>query len=145
MVEMGKVAKKAPSYLDAYLERFREWLTDHSISEFAINPDGQVWIERAGDAHMVPVVGEVIDPKKAIDIAQAIVGDANAKVSKLRPLVSGKVDYQGRPLRVQVAIPPTVETGASLSIRLFSPKGIANYRAESVSYTHLTLPTKRIV
>ncbi len=143
MVEMGKVATRTPSYLDAYLEQFREWLTDHSISEFAINPNGQVWIERAGDAHMIPVVGEVIDPKKAIDIAQAIVGDANAKVSKLRPLVSGKVDYQGRPLRVQVAIPPAVETGASLSIRLFSTQGIANYRAEYLFGEAVSLDQKR--
>ncbi|NRB19812.1 MAG: Flp pilus assembly complex ATPase component TadA [Rhodobacteraceae bacterium] len=140
---MGTTTKKAPSYLEAYLERFREWLTDHSISEFAINPDGQVWIERAGDAHMIPVVGEVIDPKKTIDIAQAIVGDANAKVSKLRPLVSGKVDYQGRPLRVQVAIPPAVETGASLSVRLFSPKGIANYKAEYLFGEAVSLDQKR--
>lgn len=143
MVEMGKVATRTPSYLDSYLEQFREWLTDHSISEFAINPNGQVWIERAGDAHMIPVVGEVIDPKKAIDIAQAIVGDANAKVSKLRPLVSGKVDYQGRPLRVQVAIPPAVETGASLSVRLFSPKGIANYKAEYLFGEAVSLDQKR--
>jgi len=118
------------SYVDAYLEPYQNWLTDRGISEFAVNPDGHVWIERSGDAHMVRVDELSVDSGRAIDIARAIVGDANAKVSKSRPLVSGKIDYQGRPLRVQVAIPPAVETGASLSIRLFSAGGIPDYKAE---------------
>ena len=112
------VSNVLASYVDAYLEPFARWLTDPKISELAINPDGQVWIERAGDAHMGQAGGQKIDARAAIDIAQAIVGDAKAKVSKSHPLVSGKIEYRTRPLRVQVAIPPAVEQGASLSIRL---------------------------
>lgn len=134
---------RIPSYLDAYLEPFKEWLLDPEISEFVINPDGQIWIERSGDAHMVSVEGKIIEARMAIDVAQAIVGDANAKVSKSCPLVSGKIDYQGRPLRVQVAIPPVVEKGASLSVRLFSTEGIPDYKAEYLFGEAVSLDEKR--
>lgn len=130
MGESHAAPARSPSYLDAYLTPFREWLTDPGITEFAINPDGEVWIERSGQAHMERVEGQAVAAKTAADVAQAIVGDANAKVSKSHPLVSGKIDYQGRPLRVQVAVPPAVEKGASLSVRMFSSSGISNYRAE---------------
>lgn len=131
------------SYVDAYLEPFAEWLTDPSISELAINPGGLVWIERAGEAHMSPAGIHKIEPAHAIDIAQAIVGDAKAKVSKSRPLVSGKIDYCGRPLRVQVAIAPAVEQGASLSIRLFSTQSIPGFKAEYLFGEAVSLETKR--
>lgn len=118
------------SYVDAYLQPFSKWLLDESVSELVINPDGKVWIERAGDSHMVLVEGLAIEARQAIDLAQSMVGDAKAKVSKTRPLVSGKIEYRGRPLRVQVAIPPAVENGASVSIRLFATQSIPNYAAE---------------
>jgi len=137
------VSTARPSYVDAYLEPFADWLTDGRISELAINPDGQVWIERAGDAHMIPIEGQIVAAGKAIDIAQAIVGDAKAKVSKTRPLVSGKIDYMGRPLRVQVAIPPAVEQGAALSIRLFSTTGIPDYKAEYLFGEAVSLDERR--
>ena len=137
------MTKHQASYVDAYLEPFADWLSDHDISEFAINPDGQVWIERAGDAHMVAVEICNVDAATAIDIAQAIVGDAKAKVSKSRPLVSGKIDYRGRPLRVQVAIPPAVEHGASLSVRLFSTEGLPDYKAEYLFGEAISLDAKR--
>ncbi|TLP55543.1 type II secretion system protein E [Parasedimentitalea maritima] len=133
------------SYVDAYLEPFAEWLTDPGISELAINPGGLVWIERAGAAHMIPAGTRKIEPANAIDIAQAIVGDAKAKVSKSRPLVSGKIDYRGRPLRVQVAIAPAVEHGASLSIRLFSTQGMPGFKAEYLFGEAVSLEAKRCV
>ncbi|MDN5788154.1 ATPase, T2SS/T4P/T4SS family [Pseudorhodobacter sp.] len=131
------------SYVDAYLQPFKTWLQDGSVSELVINPDGSVWIERAGDTHMALVEGQTIGAREAIDLAQAIVGDAKAKVSKLRPLVSGKIDYLGRPLRVQVAIPPAVEHGASVSIRLFSTQSIPNFTAEYLFGTAVSLDDMR--
>ena len=131
------------SYVDAYLEPFAEWLTDPGVSELAINPDGQVWIERAGAAHMTPVAGRRVTAQSAIDIAQTIVGDAKAKVSKSRPLVSGKISFRNRPLRVQVAIPPAVEDGASISIRLFPTSGIPDFKAEYLFGKAISLEEKR--
>ncbi|WP_446720297.1 ATPase, T2SS/T4P/T4SS family [Leisingera sp. ANG-M1] len=131
------------SYVDAYLEPFAEWLTDPGISELAINPNGQVWIERSGAAHMTPVAGKNVAAQTAVDIAQAIVGDAKAKVSKSRPLVSGKISFRDRPLRVQVAVPPAVEDGASVSIRLFPANGIPDFKAEYLFGKAISLEDKR--
>ena len=115
------------SYLERYLEPFRELLLRDDIVEIAINPDGKVWIEAAGDATMRHE-GQAVDRATAFNMAQTIVGDANARVSEKNPLVSGKVEYAGRPLRVQVAVPPAIELGASITIRLFATAGVQGYK-----------------
>jgi len=124
------MTKRLANYVDSYLKPFSEWLEDKTIVELAINSDGQVWIERNGDAHMGMVEGRVIASQMSMDLAQSIVGDAGAKISKKKPLVSGKIEYKGRPLRIQVAMPPAVENGASITIRLFSKEGVPDYKAE---------------
>ena len=131
------------SYLDAYLKPFSEWLEDPSIVELAINSDGQLWIERNGDAHMGKVEGTIIATQMSKDLAQSIVGDAGAKLSKTKPLVSGKIEYKGRPLRIQVAMTPAVENGASLTIRLFSKEGIPDYKAEYLFGEAVSLDARR--
>ena len=119
-------AAPVSSYLERYLEPFRELLSREDVSEIAINPDGKVWIEVAGDASMRHE-GQIVDRSAAINMAQTIVGDANARVSEKNPLVSGKVEYAGRPLRVQVAVPPAIDRGASITIRLFASGNVRDY------------------
>ncbi|ATG38093.1 P-type DNA transfer ATPase VirB11 (plasmid) [Phaeobacter piscinae] len=131
------------SYAASYLKPFAKWLEDPSIVELAINEDGKLWIERAGDAHMVCVEGETVATQKAKDLAQAIVGEAGAKLSKSKPLVSGKIEYEDRPLRIQVAMTPAVEKGASVTIRLFSKGGIPDYKAEYLFGEAVSLDAKR--
>lgn len=125
---MSKTALPS-SYLERYLAPFGEWLTDETVIELAVNTDGRVWIERRG-AEAMERVGLTIDPMDAVNLGTAIVGDAKAKLSEKTPLVSGKVAFKGRPLRVQVAVPPAVETGASITIRLFGRADIRSYRPE---------------
>ena len=96
------------SYLERYLDPFRDLLLRDDVVEIAINPDGKVWLEVAGDATMRHK-GQTVDCNTALNMAQTIVGDAKARVSEKNPLVSGKVEYAGRPLRVQVAVPPAIE------------------------------------
>ncbi len=120
---------QAASYLERYLSAFELWLTDDDIVEIALNPDGQVWVEQRGAVSM-EMVDHRMNPADAINLGTAMVGDANAKVSEKNPLVSGKVAYQGRPLRVQVVIPPAVEHGASITIRLFGQTDIRAFVPE---------------
>ncbi len=115
------------SYLEQYLVPFRDLLIREDVVEIAINPDGRVWIERAGAAAMSRE-GQTIDPRTALNMAQTIVGDARARVSEKNPLVSGKIDYAGRPLRVQVVVPPAIDRGASITIRLFAAKSPRDFR-----------------
>lgn len=137
------MTKRTANYVDSYLKPFAEWLEDKTIVELAINSDGQIWVERNGDAHMSKVSGRTIASQMSKDLAQSIVGDAGAKISKNKPLVSGKIEYKGRPLRIQVAMPPAVENGASITIRLFSKEGIPDYRAEYLFGKAVSLDQRR--
>lgn len=114
------------SYLERYLDPFSALLRRDDVVEIAINPDGKVWVEFAGDANMRHE-GQTVNHNTALNMAQSIVGDARARVSEKTPLVSGKVDYAGRPLRVQVAVPPAIEQGASITIRLFASGNLTDY------------------
>ncbi len=91
-----------------------------------LTPDGKVWLEVAGDATMRHE-GQTVDRTTALNMAQTIVGDAKARVSEKNPLVSGKVEYACRPLRVQVAVPPAIDHGASITIRLFASGSVRDY------------------
>ncbi|GFE67267.1 P-type DNA transfer ATPase VirB11 [Litoreibacter roseus] len=106
------------SYLEQYLEPFRDLVLRADVVELAINPDGAVWIECQGAGAMEPI-NRKIEHHTAANLAASLVGDARAKVSENSPLVSGKIAYGGRPLRIQVVVPPAVEQGAAISIRLF--------------------------
>ena len=66
--------------------------------------------------------GKRVEAKAAQNLAQSIVGDAKARVSEKNPLVSGKIDYAGRPLRVQIAVPPAIEQGARSPSASLHPK-----------------------
>jgi len=130
------------SYLEQYFEPFREWLSRDDIVELAINPNGEVWVEVAGDATMRPA-GKRVEAKAAQNLAHSIVGDAKARVSEKNPLVSGKIDYAGRPLRVQIAVPPAIEQGASITIRLFAPKTAREFKPAFLFGEAVSLETLR--
>ena len=42
------------SYLDTYLGQLDAALSDPAVMELAINADGSIWLERAGQIHMTP-------------------------------------------------------------------------------------------
>lgn len=62
---------------------------------------------------------------------------------KKNPLVSGKVEYAGRPLRVQVAVPPAIDKGASITIRLFASGNIEDYAPTYLFGKAVSLDTLR--
>ena len=107
------------TYLAKYLRPFAPWLTDPASTELSVNADGRVWIRAVGDHAMRPVPELHVAPGQARELAAAIVGHARGKLSKAAPLTSGKVEFEGRPMRAQVAVEPAVERGAAISIRLF--------------------------
>ena len=117
------------TYLEQYLNPFRDLITRDDIVELAINADGHVWIERQGAAWMEST-GAVLQPGAAANLAATLVGDAKAKLSEKTPLVSGKIEFRGRPLRVQVVAPPAVECGAAISLRLFGSASLEQYRPD---------------
>ncbi|MDP5218815.1 ATPase, T2SS/T4P/T4SS family [Ruegeria sp. 2205SS24-7] len=136
------VATLPASYLEQYLEPFRDLIECADIVELAINPDGQVWIERQG-ASTMEQTGQNIAGPAAANLAATLVGDARAKMSEKSPLVSGKIEYRDRPLRIQVVVPPAVERGAAISIRLFGMGEQTTYEPEYLFGEPVSLDDKR--
>ena len=112
--------KPRGSFLQTYLKKLDRYLKDPKLVEIAINPDGQVWIERQGDDVMKRVEGMMFSPSDARDLGRAIASDVGAPISEKKPVVSGKVLFDCEPLRAQVVIAPVIETGASITLRRYS-------------------------
>lgn len=130
------------SYLERYLAPFRDLIMRDDVVELAINPDGRVWIEYRGVAAMEET-GQQLDPAAASNLANTLVGDARARLSERAPVISGKIEYRGRPLRVQVVVPPAVDKGAAISIRLFGAATLADYKPAYLFGTPVSLNERR--
>lgn len=132
-----------PRYVDVYLEPLREWLEREDVVEIAINPDGSIWIERLGSASM-EMIDKRVTAREAVDLATSLVANTNARVSREQPVVSGKIEYAGQPLRVQVVIAPAVEAGASITIRMFGKSSRALPEPEWLFGQAVSLDDQRI-
>ena len=104
----------APSYFERALGPLRELVDDREVIEIALNPDGRVWIERAGDAVM-SATGHMLGPGEARLLAMQLCGQTS--LSAERPMVSTSFIRRGENWRVQVIAPPVVEGGYAVSLR----------------------------
>lgn len=114
----------AASFLESYVEPIHELLTDPSIVEIAINPDGKIWAEQQGAPFMVPCPAYAYDTCMAANLGTAIASETGATFSAKKPIFSGKIIYAGRPLRAQVIADPVVEGGTAVTLRAYSHRKI---------------------
>ena len=114
------------TFLASYLRPLAGVLTDADVVEVAINPDGQVWTESQGSAHMKRLDEVRFSESAAKDLASTIASSTHGQISEKKPLVSGKIEYGGKPVRAQVVYRPIVEGGPSITLRRYSeaPLGI---------------------
>lgn len=111
------------SYVEQYLSPLREYLTDDHVNELVINPNGSIFIEAAGAAHMHEI--NVTLPTHSIKrLGAQLAGETRNTLGALNPIVSGRVAVWGNPQRVQIVIEPAIEHGVSLSIRKYLTKGL---------------------
>jgi type IV secretion system protein VirB11 len=109
------------SYVEQYLAPLKKYLLDDTVNELAINPDGSIFVETAGDEHMHQI--HMTLPVNSIKrLGSQLAGDTKNTLGAQTPIVSGRVTVWGKPLRVQVVIEPAVEGGVSLSIRKYLSK-----------------------
>ena len=94
-------------------------LSDRLV-EIAINPDGCVWIEERGDAHMKRAHLK-LDPGEIRNIADQIANSAKVVVSDNKPVYSVSVTFDIWQMRAQILIPPAVQSGVAISLRFFNP------------------------
>mgnify|MGYP003668610560 FL=1 len=116
---MNKAPQRA-SFLLSYLAPLSGYLGDPRMVEVTINPDGRVWFERQGDSHMQEAEQLTFAPAQAADLAKAIASDVDVPLSTKKPIVSGKVEHGGAPLRAQVVAKPVIEGAAAITFRRYS-------------------------
>lgn len=124
------------SFLTSYLAPLEPLLEDAGVVEIAINPDGWVWVEHQGAAHMTAETDIQFAPRQAEDLANAIASDVSVPLSTKRPVVSGKIEVAGHPIRAQVVAPPIVEGAPSITFRRY---GRAKLVVKDVGLLHGTL------
>ncbi|PZQ96165.1 MAG: type II secretion system protein E [Cereibacter sphaeroides] len=89
------------------------------VVEVAINPDGNVWIERRGAVHMEQVEQLTVERSLSINLGQAIASAVGVQFSQRLPTVSGKITWDKIAIRAQVIAPPVVEGGMAIALRPF--------------------------
>lgn len=69
---------------------------------------------------MVGLEGVFYSPAQARDLAASIASATHGQISEKKPLVSGKIEMNGKPIRAQVVYPPVVDGGPSITLRRYS-------------------------
>lgn len=106
------------SFLKQYLLPLAPVLRDPSVVEVAINPDGRIWVERIGATHMT-VLETVYAVARASDLGRAIASETRSRLGSETPMVSGKIEVDGQPVRAQVIVAPVIEGGAAVTLRRY--------------------------
>ncbi len=116
---------------------------DSKIVEIAINGDGKVWLEKQGAAHMELYAGHTFSQSDALELGRSIAGSIGLPISIKKPVISGKIEYQGIPLRAQVLMEPAVEGATVITLRAYSQKKIAIESIELIYGNLVDLDQKR--
>lgn len=114
----------ATSFLEAYIEPIRPALLDPHIVEVCVNSDGHIWVERQGASHMELFDAHRFQPEAAANLGTSIANELKLSFSETKPILSGKIEYRGKPLRAQVVAAPAVDGGTVLSLRSYSQQKI---------------------
>ena len=103
-------------FLEHYLGPLNEWLGAPDVNEVAINPDGRVWIERAGQGAMIPT-DTTLPTESVMRLARQIAGQAGQRFSEDNPVTGAKLALdEDAVLRAHIIMSPVVE-GVALSLR----------------------------
>ena len=87
------------SYLDTYLGQLDAALSDPAVMELAINADGSIWLERAGQIHMTASSLAALPARAVRDLASQIANSTSNPFTETAPLVSAAVKYRDLMLR----------------------------------------------
>ncbi|WP_347140720.1 ATPase, T2SS/T4P/T4SS family [Paracoccus sp. SSK6] len=105
-------------HLETRLQVLRPLLGDETTIEIAINADGRVWVERAGDSHM-SLAGIILQPVEVRDLAGLIANKQRLTLTDSQPAISTTAEVAGATLRCQAIIPPASAGGTVISVRVF--------------------------
>ena len=120
------------SYLDTYLGQLDAGLSNPAVMELAINADGSIWVERAGQIHMTASGLPALPARAVRDLASQIANSTSNTFTEAAPLVSAAVSYRDLMLRCQVVGSPAVANGTVIGIRIFRSRQGDTRRAARV-------------
>lgn len=132
-------------YLHHYLNQIGALIRDPAMIEIALNGDGRIWTERAGQAVMQEASLPGLEAHFARDLAKQIANDQSLSLNEIAPMVSASVEFEGVNLRCQVIVPPASATGTVISLRLFRPRaaGAAPHRFGLLRDVKLSMEEER--
>ena len=114
MTALRQVKRAEGGYFRQAIAPLRPLMDDAGTIEIAINPDGTIWTERAGDVAMSETDIAIVGPAIGLLASQLASGQA---LSVKRPILSGDVICEGQTWRVQIIAAPATETGYAIALR----------------------------
>lgn len=99
-------------FLEAYLEPFREWLSQADVTEILVNRPGEAWIEQRGQMtrHEAPKIDDSLLQRLAEQVARI----SHQGISRERPLLAAMLPNGAR---VQFVAPTATRAHWALAIR----------------------------
>ena len=114
MTALAQAAPAPAGYFEQAIAPLRPVMDAPDTIEVAVNPDGAVWAERAGEATMARTDIHIAGSALALLASQLACGQA---LSANRPILSGDVMHMGESWRVQIVGKPAAETGYAIALR----------------------------
>lgn len=88
------------------------WLEDPTVTDVAVNGDGQVWVDRGQG---MEAVGLALAPGETRALAIRLAGAAGRRLDESSPCVDGQLPSGGR---LHAVLPPLVAGGPHITIRV---------------------------
>jgi P-type conjugative transfer ATPase TrbB len=101
-------AEGPSSALRTVTRAIAEYLDDPRVLEIMLNPDGRVWIDRAGEGKSATTT--VLDATEAVALLRYVATESGATLTRDTPTLAGTLPYWSA--RVQGWIPPVVSSPA---------------------------------
>ena len=111
------------SYIRRYAKDIWPLLSDDTVIEVAVNPDGTVWVERITDAAMSKT-DITLDANTIKNLTGQIAGNQGTTSGRNNLMTSAMIETDDLPVRVQCILPPACQGIGSVTIRKFSKQFI---------------------
>ncbi|MGB7336993.1 MAG: P-type DNA transfer ATPase VirB11 [Salaquimonas sp.] len=132
------------SYAEQGLKPLEKLLTSDMVNEVVINPNGRIFVEYADQAHMVEVKDASMSEQEIHSLGSNLAGETGNALGEEHPIVSGRVFVFGNDVRVQVVVPPAIESGVSLSIRKYVARVLEVEEIKFLGDGQTDVDTKRL-
>ncbi|WP_300074061.1 ATPase, T2SS/T4P/T4SS family, partial [uncultured Ruegeria sp.] len=116
-------AQSGSGLLEYYTGKVAHLLHDPQLTEISVNPDGAVWVEKAGETHMTRT-DITLSLNDVENIGRCVAGFSDVTFGENKPIATANVPTQHSKARVQVVIPPATTGVGSVAIRLLRVKNI---------------------